>query len=260
MTTPILDAKELTQKFGGLTAVDNVSLHVGVDELVALIGPNGAGKTTLFNMLTGVNAPTEGDVYLAGEKITGKKAYAVAQMGISRTFQNIRLFSDMTVLENVLTALTNHYKENFVSSVLRLPSYYKTEAAMKEEAMKLLNDFGLASVAENRAGNLPYGAQRRVEIVRALATRPKVIFLDEPAAGMNPEETADLTSLIKKIQSEYHTAVLLIEHDMSLVMNIAERIYVLDHGHLLAEGTPKEIQDNPEVIKAYLGGDADADA
>lgn len=260
MTTPILEAKELTQKFGGLTAVDNVSLHVGVDELVALIGPNGAGKTTLFNMLTGVNAPTEGDVYLAGEKITGKKAYAVAQMGISRTFQNIRLFSDMTVLENVLTALTNHYKENFVSSVLRLPSYYKTEAAMKEEAMKLLNDFGLASVAENRAGNLPYGAQRRVEIVRALATRPKVIFLDEPAAGMNPEETADLTRLIKKIQSEYHTTVLLIEHDMSLVMNIAERIYVLDHGHLLAEGTPKEIQDNPEVIKAYLGGDADADA
>lgn len=260
MTTPILDAKKLTQKFGGLTAVDNVSLHVGVDELVALIGPNGAGKTTLFNMLTGVNAPTEGDVYLAGEKITGKKAYAVAQMGISRTFQNIRLFSDMTVLENVLTALTNHYKENFVSSVLRLPSYYKTEAAMKEEAMKLLNDFGLASVAENRAGNLPYGAQRRVEIVRALATRPKVIFLDEPAAGMNPEETADLTRLIKKIQSEYHTAVLLIEHDMSLVMNIAERIYVLDHGHLLVEGTPKEIQDNPEVIKAYLGGDADADA
>lgn len=260
MTTPILEAKELTQKFGGLTAVDNVSLHVGFDELVALIGPNGAGKTTLFNMLTGVNAPTEGDVYLAGEKITGKKAYAVAQMGISRTFQNIRLFSDMTVLENVLTALTNHYKENFVSSVLRLPSYYKTEAAMKEEAMKLLNDFGLASVAENRAGNLPYGAQRRVEIVRALATRPKVIFLDEPAAGMNPEETADLTRLIKKIQSEYHTAVLLIEHDMSLVMNIAERIYVLDHGHLLAEGTPKEIQDNPEVIKAYLGGDADADA
>lgn len=260
MTTPILDAKKLTQKFGGLTAVDNVSLHVGVDELVALIGPNGAGKTTLFNMLTGVNAPTEGDVYLAGEKITGKKAYDVAQMGISRTFQNIRLFSDMTVLENVLTALTNHYKENFVSSVLRLPSYYKTEAAMKEEAMKLLNDFGLASVAENRAGNLPYGAQRRVEIVRALATRPKVIFLDEPAAGMNPEETADLTRLIKKIQSEYHTAVLLIEHDMSLVMNIAERIYVLDHGHLLAEGTPKEIQDNPEVIKAYLGGDADADA
>lgn len=260
MTTPILEAKELTQKFGGLTAVDNVSLHVGVDELVALIGPNGAGKTTLFNMLTGVNAPTEGDVYLAGEKITGKKAYAVAQMGISRTFQNIRLFSDMTVLENVLTALTNHYKENFVSSVLRLPSYYKTEAAMKEEAMKLLNDFGLASVAENRAGNLPYGAQRRVEIVRALATRPKVIFLDEPAAGMNPEETADLTRLIKKIQSKYHTAVLMIEHDMSLVMNIAERIYVLDHGHLLAEGTPKEIQDNPEVIKAYLGGDADADA
>lgn len=260
MTTPILEAKELTQKFGGLTAVDNVSLHVGVDELVALIGPNGAGKTTLFNMLTGVNAPTEGDVYLAGEKITGKKAYAVAQMGISRTFQNIRLFSDMTVLENVLTALTNHYKGNFVSSVLRLPGYYKTEAAMKEEAMKLLNDFGLASVAENRAGNLPYGAQRRVEIVRALATRPKVIFLDEPAAGMNPEETADLTRLIKKIQSEYHTAVLLIEHDMSLVMNIAERIYVLDHGHLLAEGTPKEIQDNPEVIKAYLGGDADADA
>jgi branched-chain amino acid transport system ATP-binding protein len=211
-------------------------------------------------MLTGVNAPTEGDVYLAGEKITGKKAYAVAQKGISRTFQNIRLFSDMTVLENVLTALTNHYKESFVSSVLRLPIYYKTEAAMKEEAMKLLNDFGLASVAENRAGNLPYGAQRRVEIVRALATRPKVIFLDEPAAGMNPEETADLTRLIKKIQSEYHTAVLLIEHDMSLVMNIAERIYVLDHGHLLAEGTPKEIQDNPEVIKAYLGGDADADA
>lgn len=256
----MLEVKNLGISFGGLRAVNGFHVTIEKNQLYGLIGPNGAGKTTLFNMLTGVNAPTEGDVYLAGEKITGKKAYAVAQMGISRTFQNIRLFSDMTVLENVLTALTNHYKESFVSSVLRLPSYYKTEAAMKEEAMKLLNDFGLSSVAENRAGNLPYGAQRRVEIVRALATRPKVIFLDEPAAGMNPEETADLTRLIKKIQSEYHTAVLLIEHDMSLVMNIAERIYVLDHGHLLAEGTPKEIQDNPEVIKAYLGGDADADA
>lgn len=260
MTATVLEARELTQQFGGLTAVDDVSLHVGVDELVALIGPNGAGKTTLFNMLTGVNEPTKGDVYLAGNKITGMKAYAVAQLGISRTFQNIRLFSDMTVLENVLTALTNHYKEGFISSVLRLPSYYRTEGEMRDEAMKLLADFGLADSADQRAGNLPYGAQRRVEIVRALATRPKVIFLDEPAAGMNPEETADLTRLIKKIQLEYHTAVLLIEHDMSLVMNIAERIYVLDHGHLLAEGTPKEIQENPEVVKAYLGGDADADA
>ena len=260
MTATVLEARELTQQFGGLTAVDDVSLHVGVDELVALIGPNGAGKTTLFNMLTGVNEPTKGDVYLAGNKITGMKAYAVAQLGISRTFQNIRLFSDMTVLENVLTALTNHYKEGFISSVLRLPSYYRTEGEMRDEAMKLLADFGLADSADQRAGNLPYGAQRRVEIVRALATRPKVIFLDEPAAGMNPTETEELLEIINYIRKEFKVSVLLIEHDMSLVMKICERIQVLDFGTTIASGTPEQIANDPHVIEAYLGKDEPEEA
>lgn len=179
-------------------------------------------------------------------------------MGISRTFQNIRLFSELSVLENVLIALTNQYKEGFFTAVLRLPSFYKTEASMEEHAKRLLKDFELEDVMYFPAGNLPYGVQRKVEIVRALATNPKIICLDEPAAGMNPEETADLTKLIKKIQTEYGIAVLLIEHDMSLVMKLAERIYVLAEGKLLAEGTPQEIQNNPDVINAYLGGGANA--
>lgn len=257
--TKALNAEHITKVFGGLTAVDDVSLHVDAKELVALIGPNGAGKTTFFNCLTGVAPATSGTVTIGGYEVKkNTKAYKVAQMGISRTFQNIRLFSELSVLENVLIALTNQYKEGFFTAVLRLPSFYKTEASMEEHAKRLLKDFGLEDVMYFPAGNLPYGVQRKVEIVRALATNPKIICLDEPAAGMNPEETADLTKLIKKIQTEYGIAVLLIEHDMSLVMKLAERIYVLAEGKLLAEGTPQEIQNNPDVINAYLGGGANA--
>lgn len=253
-----LSAEHITKKFGGLTAVNDVSLHVGEKELVALIGPNGAGKTTFFNCLTGVSPATSGTVKIGGEEVKkNMKAYKVAQLGISRTFQNIRLFSELSVLENVLIALTNQYKEGFLTSILRLPNYYKTEASMEEHAKRLLKDFELGDVIYFQAGNLPYGLQRKVEIVRALATNPKIICLDEPAAGMNPEETADLTALIKKIQTEYGISVLLIEHDMSLVMNLAERIYVLAEGSLLAEGTPDEIQHNQAVIDAYLGGGHD---
>lgn len=257
--TEALSADHITKVFGGLTAVDDVSLHVNEKELVALIGPNGAGKTTFFNCLTGVAPATSGVVKIGGQEVKkNTKAYKVAQMGISRTFQNIRLFSQLSVLENILIAMTNQFKEGFLTSVFRLPSFYKTEEEMEEKAIALLNDFNLQDVMYYPAGDLPYGTQRKVEIVRALATKPKIICLDEPAAGMNPEETADLTRLIKRLQTEYGIAVLLIEHDMSLVMNLAERIYVLAEGKPLAKGTPEEIQNNQAVIDAYLGGGVDA--
>ncbi|MDD6386489.1 ABC transporter ATP-binding protein [Lactobacillus equicursoris] len=257
--TEALSADHITKVFGGLTAVDDVSLHVNEKELVALIGPNGAGKTTFFNCLTGVAPATSGVVKIGGQEVKkNTKAYKVAQMGISRTFQNIRLFSQLSVLENILIAMTNQFKEGFLTSVFRLPSFYKTEDEMEEKAIALLKDFNLQDVMYYPAGDLPYGTQRKVEIVRALATKPKIICLDEPAAGMNPEETADLTRLIKRLQTEYGIAVLLIEHDMSLVMNLAERIYVLAEGELLAKGTPEEIQNNQDVIDAYLGGGVDA--
>lgn len=257
--TEALSADHITKVFGGLTAVDDVSLHVDEKELVALIGPNGAGKTTFFNCLTGVAPATSGVVKIGGQEVKkNTKAYKVAQMGISRTFQNIRLFSQLSVLENILIAMTNQFKEGFLTSVFRLPSFYKTEDEMEEKAIALLKDFNLQDVMYYPAGDLPYGTQRKVEIVRALATKPKIICLDEPAAGMNPEETADLTRLIKRLQTEYGIAVLLIEHDMSLVMNLAERIYVLAEGKLLAKGTPEEIQNNQAVIDAYLGGGVDA--
>ena len=257
--TEALSADHITKVFGGLTAVDDVSLHVNEKELVALIGPNGAGKTTFFNCLTGVAPATSGVVKIGGQEVKkNTKAYKVAQMGISRTFQNIRLFSQLSVLENILIAMTNQFKEGFLTSVFRLPSFYKTEDEMEEKAIALLKDFNLQDVMYYPAGDLPYGTQRKVEIVRALATKPKIICLDEPAAGMNPEETADLTRLIKRLQTEYGIAVLLIEHDMSLVMKLAERIYVLAEGKLLAKGTPEEIQNNQAVIDAYLGGGVDA--
>ena len=257
--TEALSADHITKVFGGLTAVDDVSLHVNEKELVALIGPNGAGKTTFFNCLTGVAPATSGVVKIGGQEVKkNTKAYKVAQMGISRTFQNIRLFSQLSVLENILIAMTNQFKEGFLTSVFRLPSFYKTEDEMEEKAISLLKDFNLQDVMYYPAGDLPYGTQRKVEIVRALATKPKIICLDEPAAGMNPEETADLTRLIKRLQTEYGIAVLLIEHDMSLVMKLAERIYVLAEGKLLAKGTPEEIQNNQAVIDAYLGGGVDA--
>lgn len=256
----LLKVEDLVKNFGGLTAVSNVNMTLGNDELVALIGPNGAGKTTLFNLLTGVIVPSSGSITFKSPKgtipLNGKPAYKIANLGMARTFQNIRLFKELTVLDNVLIAMTAHYKENFVTSVFRLPKFYKTEKRIRQEAIELLKIFDLQDDIDQLAKNLPYGIQRRLEIVRGLAMKPKILFLDEPAAGMNPEETADLTRLIRQVQREFHITVLLIEHDMSLVMNLAERIYVLDHGSLLAQGTPTEIQANPAVIKAYLGEEA----
>ncbi|MDT2596566.1 ABC transporter ATP-binding protein [Enterococcus dongliensis] len=256
---PLLEIKELTKNFGGLAAVSNVNIALEENQLVGLIGPNGAGKTTLFNLITGVYEPSEGDVLLnvdgKSHRLNDQKPYAIADLGLSRTFQNIRLFKDLTVLDNVLIAMNSKNKESFFSSILRLPTFYANEGRLKEEAMKLLTIFDLQDKAENLARNLPYGEQRRLEIVRALATKPKILFLDEPAAGMNPQETAELTLLIRKIQKEFQITILLIEHDMSLVMDVCERIYVLEYGRILAEGIPEEIKNNPEVIKAYLGGD-----
>lgn len=258
MSSPLLDAQSLVKNFGGLTAVANVSVHFDQNELIGLIGPNGAGKTTLFNLLTGETPVTSGSINFYGDQgvqnLNGKQPAQVAQIGISRTFQNIRLFKELTVLDNVRIAMTNHYHEGFLTSILRLPKYYQTEAAMTRAAKQLLAIFELTAVADQPAKNLPYGTQRRLEIVRALATKPKLLFLDEPAAGMNPEETADLTRLIRQIQHDFHITVVLIEHDMSLVMDVCERLYVLEHGALLATGTPTEIQHDPAVIKAYLGG------
>lgn len=256
----LLQVENLMKNFGGLTAVSNVSLHLDNNELVALIGPNGAGKTTLFNLLTGVIPASSGSIVLSGENgtypLNGKRAYKIADMGLSRTFQNIRLFKNLSVLDNVLIAMTSKFKEGFIPTIFRFPSYYKTEARLVAEAKKLLAIFELTDDVDVLAKNLPYGTQRRLEIVRALATKPQILFLDEPAAGMNPEETANLTQLTLKVQHSFHITILLIEHDMSLVMNLAQRIYVLDHGSLLAQGTPDEIQANPAVIKAYLGEEA----
>ncbi len=256
---PLLEIKDLTKNFGGLAAVSNVNMQLDDNQLIGLIGPNGAGKTTLFNLITGVYEPSEGEVLLEdnGQAVllNGKKPYKIADLGLGRTFQNIRLFKDLTVLDNVLIAMNSKNSENFFSSVFRLPSFYKKEEELKKEAMELLAIFDLQGKADNLARNLPYGEQRRLEIVRALATHPKILFLDEPAAGMNPQETAELTELIRKVQKEFQITILLIEHDMSLVMEVCERIYVLEYGRVLAEGTPEEIKSNPEVIKAYLGGD-----
>ena len=252
----LLDVKDLTKNFGGLTAVGDVTMHLDKGELVGLIGPNGAGKTTLFNLLTGVYEPSEGSVSLDGTLLNGKKPYKIASLGLSRTFQNIRLFKDMTVLENVLVGMANQNNPHLLASFLRLPKFYSSEEKLHQKAMKLLAIFDLDGDAETLAKNLPYGQQRRLEIVRALATEPKILFLDEPAAGMNPQETAELTQLIRKIKEEFNITIMLIEHDMSLVMEVTERIYVLEYGRLIAHGTPAEIRSNKRVIEAYLGGEA----
>ena len=252
----LLEVKNLTKNFGGLTAVGDVNIELGSSELVGLIGPNGAGKTTLFNLLTGVYEPSEGTVSLDGEILNGMPTYKIAAAGLSRTFQNIRLFKDLSVLDNVLIAMGTRKKSKLIASFLRLPDYYKQEAEMKKEALELLAIFDLDVKHDSLAKNLPYGEQRRLEIVRALATQPKILFLDEPAAGMNPQETAELTALIKQIQQQFNITILLIEHDMSLVMNVTERIYVLEYGRLIAHGTPEEIKNNKRVIEAYLGGEA----
>ena len=252
----LLEVKKLTKNFGGLTAVSDVSLELNDGELVGLIGPNGAGKTTLFNLLTGVYEPSEGTVTLDGHLLNGKAPYKIATLGLSRTFQNIRLFKDLTVLDNVLIAFSNHHKPHVLASFFRLPAFYKNEEELKAKALELLAIFDLDKEAETLAKNLAYGQQRRLEIVRALATEPKILFLDEPAAGMNPQETAELTALIRRIKNEFNITIMLIEHDMSLVMEVTERIYVLEYGRLIAHGTPDEIKNDKRVIEAYLGGEA----
>ena len=251
--TPVLEAKGLGIQFGGLKAVNDFTVSIGSSELVGLIGPNGAGKTTVFNLLTGVYQPTEGTYFLNGEKMNGKASHQVVAAGIARTFQNIRLFKKMTVLENVKIAFNKNMKYNLFAAFLRTPSYWKEEAKVDAKARELLSLFHLEELADEKAENLPYGKQRKLEIARALATDMKLLLLDEPAAGMNPTETAELLESINLIREKFKISILLIEHDMSLVMNVCERIIVLNYGEILTAGTPEEIARNPKVISAYLG-------
>ena len=249
----ILEVDELGINFGGLRAVNNFSMKIEEGQLYGLIGPNGAGKTTVFNMLTGVYTPTDGTVKLEGKKINGMKPYAITRLGITRTFQNIRLFKDMTVKENVLVALDTQASYGVFSGMFKLPNSLKQEKDMDQEAMSLLEVFHLEKDADKLAKNLPYGKQRELEIIRALGAHPKLLLLDEPAAGMNPQETKNLMETIRLVRDRFNIAILLIEHDMKLVMGICEKISVLNYGMLLAEGTPEEIRINPDVVKAYLG-------
>ena len=253
----ILKTTDLTRNFGGLCAVNKVNMEIHEHELIGLIGPNGAGKTTLFNLLTGVYEPSSGTVELNvnGEmkSIGGLKPYVITGLGLARTFQNIRLFKKLTVLDNVKIAMHKNIKYGVLAGILRLPKYYAEEERVEKEAIALLKEVGLDHKKDELACNLPYGEQRRLEIARALATNPKILFLDEPAAGMNPQETNDLTKLIHDIKDKFNVTIILIEHDMSLVMTICERIYVLDYGKCIANGVPEEIKNNPRVIEAYLG-------
>ncbi len=249
----MLEVTSLGISFGGLRAVDELSMKIEKGGLVGLIGPNGAGKTTVFNMLTGVYRPTDGGIRLDGQNLVGKKPHEICKLGVARTFQNIRLFSNLTVLDNVKTGLHNEITYSLAESLFHIGSYRKKERQMDERAMELLGVFGLESVADYKAANLPYGKQRKLEIARALATDPKLLLLDEPAAGMNPNETGELMETIELVRKKFGVTVLLIEHDMKLVSGICEYLYVLNFGRLLAEGTPSEVLQNPEVVTAYLG-------
>ena len=251
--SPVLETHHLGIDFGGLTAVNDVSITIGREEIAGLIGPNGAGKTTVFNLLTNVYTPTRGDILLDGKSTKGLKTWQVNRMGVARTFQNIRLFKSQTVLDNVLTGLHNEMDYGIPGSILRFPGYWRAEKIARNRAMEYLSIFGMEDLAEATAGSLPYGAQRRLEIARALATNPSILLLDEPAAGMNPAETAELMENILKIRETFKIAVLLIEHDMNLVMGVCESIAVLNFGQVIAKGTPDQIRENPAVIEAYLG-------
>ena len=254
---PALECRHLGIVFGGLHAVDDFSITIGPTEITGLIGPNGAGKTTVFNLLTRVYEPTTGMILLNGKDTKGMSTVELSKAGIARTFQNIRLFNNLSVLDNIIAAMNSSMSYGLAAGIFRLPSYWKEEKAAKERAMELLSIFDMQHLADAKAGSLPYGAQRRVEILRALATKPSLLLLDEPAAGMNPAETAELMENIRKIRDTFHIAILLIEHDMSLVMGVCDGICVLNFGKVIAKGSPEEIKNNPVVIEAYLGQQQD---